>query len=167
MSRERDLKLREPYEKFRIIDHGGLTDITADLHVEVPTQIARYAVGIMAAASSPIPVPRPRGGSGPGNLVSGLQSSGVPTPKGSTLPEISQSTPTPTGSGGANAVSPAIQGGSPAGGGGGGGGGNLPFTGYAVMFTAAVGASFAGAGAFLRSRAPRSKAQQPEAPEGD
>src|SRR4051794_12501541 len=145
---------KKQYGPVTLNDLGTLSEVTADLHVELPTQVARLAVGLMSAST---PIPRP--GPGGGNVVQGTQQT-LPPPTGNSLGGTTQGGTLPagpTGGGGRHTVAGLGPGGgttptgggggaAPATGGGGGGGGKLPFTGYAVLLTAAVGASFAGAG---------------------
>jgi hypothetical protein len=149
----------EPYGQFAIEDYGTLVELTADLHIELPTQALRLAVTAFGA-SSPIPGPGPGGGGSPGggNVINGLQNTVPSSPKGGTLPATEHAgrlgAGPASGTHGVSGLSPGTGSGTApgggastgGGGGGGGGGGKLPFTGYGVLLTAAIGASFAGAG---------------------
>ena len=133
-----------------IEDYGSLVELTAAFDPDLLNTVAKSALSL-AVVSTPIP---------PGNV-----------PDSGVLPETLTSTPTGTetvgqtgpgggsGSGapggtvgqGAAGVGSGGGGSGSAGAGGSAAGGRLPFTGYTVVLTAAVGAAIAGAGTSARS----------------
>jgi hypothetical protein len=142
-------------------DFGTLTELTAHLRVELSGQVARVAARAFSG-STPIPIPGGGGGNNPvSQIAPAVQGGGTPGGSGGNLGALQTPNGASPGSGGslaghANGAGPGSGGGggggSGSGGGGGGGGGKLPFTGYLVFLTAAVGASLVGAGAAVRSR---------------
>ena len=139
----------------RVEDFGTLTELTAHLRVELSGQVARIAARAFAG-SVPIPIPGGGGGGGGGGnnpvsqIAPAVGGGGTPGGSGGNLGALQTPTGTSPGSGGT--LGAHAGGGGSGSGGGGGGGGKLPFTGFAVFVTAAVGASFVGAGAAVRSR---------------
>jgi hypothetical protein len=148
---------RQPYGTIVIHDHGTLADLTESLRLELPNHVMKMAAGVGSLAiSTPVPGPGGGGGNAPagiqqvlpsnpasGNNVAGAQGGTLPagpTGGGGTAGTVGSGGPSGTlGSHGSGAST------------GTGGGGKLPFTGYTVLLTAAVGASFAGAGTALRT----------------
>jgi len=138
-----------------VVDHGSLVDLTADFDVNFVGSLAKTVV--LAQISNPMPVP---GGDSPGSAPSGdvlpFGDSGQPVagdgPSGEVLGDRE--------AGGGAAPGGGSGGGGAAGGGSGGGGGaagtaekggKLPFTGYAALAVAGLGAAFTTTGVAIRS----------------
>lgn len=144
------------YSEPRIEDFGTLIDLTAAFDPDTLGDLAKGALS-MAAVS----VPMSGGGTLPG--TGGGGGGGGTTPTSETLGQGGSgggSTPGTSGGGGGDSGGSAGAQGSGAGGGPGGGGsegggsdggGRLPFSGFSVILTAALGAVLAGGGARARS----------------
>lgn len=133
------------YTPPHVRDHGTLVDLTRQFDLTFVGSVAKVVT--MAAVSSPM-------GGGGGGVAPG-KASGAPG-----INEVLGQTETPhgggaltnPGGGAGHGLGSGGGSGGARGAGGGGGGGNLPFTGFAVMFTAGIGMILAGIGAALRSR---------------
>lgn len=134
-------------------DHGTLVQITADSGMML--DLARTSLGFVGVAASTPLVPGGGGGgaSTPGTDAGGVLGSAEP---GTTTTPGSPGTSDPGEVLRENASGSAPGGSDPggaagsSGGGSGGGDGRLPFTGFAVIAVAAVGAAATGAGVTLR-----------------
>lgn len=147
---------KDAYSRPRVTDHGSLVALTADFDANFVGSVAK--VVLMAQVSMPLVTPGDDGSFVPSGDV--IPDDG----SGGTVPDT-----TPGGGGGGGGVPsvPGSDGGgaSPGGGEGGGGtapagggvavaadqGGKLPFTGYAVLVVAGVGAAFTSTGVAVRA----------------
>lgn len=145
------------YRRPEVTNHGSLAALTADFDLHFVGGAAKLLT--MAAVSAPLT------GAGSGLLPSGQEVvSGSPSSASGPLADMvpgsggSESLTTQPVDGGTlgDTGTSGSGGGSGSGSGGSGGGGKLPFTGFAVMMFAALGAAFAGAGAAVRARLRRS-----------
>ena len=160
-----------PYSSPRIDDYGSLRDLTADFDITFVGSVAKAVTiaGVSAIVAAPGPDagtgvggPGPDAGTGVGGPGPEAGIKGVSEAGGA---DTSTPNAGPSGGGAPSGGTVGASNGSPTGGaqpsggsggpgdvsGSGGAGGTLPFTGYAVMVTAAVGAALTGAGLRIRS----------------
>jgi hypothetical protein len=168
---------RARYAKPEIQDHGSLSDVTESTTLYVVGQAVRLSVGFAGSIlvppdNPPGPGPGPDGGPGPGPGPPDIPDvPDVPDiPDGPDGPDSPPDGPSGgnggnggNGDGGVTTIvdqEPAGggsgDGGSGGAGGGAGGSGGLPFTGYAVVLVAGIGAALASVGARARRAAGRS-----------
>jgi hypothetical protein len=133
------------YEKPEILERGTLAGLTASSTLYAGAQVLKLSAGFAASVVGP-PTPSP----GPGDIP-------LPGPDGGPgIPDIPDTPGEPDGAPGSLTAVGGDGGGSPGGGGageprgGGSSGGELPFTGYAAMMVAGVGALLAATGGRLR-----------------